>query len=222
MEAARHRSPPTISNWETDKDHWAPDVILRASVPSASGGNHNGKLIVDKSSGRRKVCNVLLRRRQIEHRAPLRRHSRCRQANGAVRTKQDASVVSPRPRWRSIDPAGFKDKDGSQYVVFKVDGNTIGHGGICNNGIEPLIPTPILPQKVAKDGVRPIGDAVQILDRNTADNDGPLVEAPNLILHGDTYFLFYSTHYFFDPKYDVRWATVSSITSPYNKRMSRW
>jgi beta-xylosidase len=120
----------------------------------------------------------------------------------------------------SIDPAGpagFKDKDGSQYVVFKVDGNTIGHGGICNNGIEPLIPTPILLQKVAKDGVTPIGDAVQILDRNTADNDGPLVEAPNLTLQGDTYFLFYSTHCFFDPKYGVRWATASSITGPYNK-----
>lgn len=120
-------------------------------------------------------------------------------------------------RGGSIDPAGFKDKDGSRYVVFKVDGNSVGHGGDCNNGVEPLVSTPILLQKVAADGVTPIGDAVQILDRNTADGDGPLVEAPNLILHGDMYFLFYSTHCFTDPAYDVRYATAKSITGPYTK-----
>jgi beta-xylosidase len=117
----------------------------------------------------------------------------------------------------SIDPAGFLDKDGTRYVVFKVDGNSIGNGGDCNNGVEPLVATPILLQRLADDAVTPVGDAVQILDRSTADNDGPLVEAPNLILHGDTYFLFYSTHCFTDPKYDVRWATASSITGPYTK-----
>jgi beta-xylosidase len=115
----------------------------------------------------------------------------------------------------SIDPAGFVDKDGSRYVIFKVDGNSIGHGGDCNNGITPLVPTPILLQKVEDDGFTLIGDAVPILDRG--DSDGPLVEAPNLILHGDTYFLFYSTHCFTDTKYDVRWATSKSITGPYIK-----
>ena len=117
----------------------------------------------------------------------------------------------------SIDPAGFKDSDGSRYVVFKVDGNSIGHGGDCNNGVEPLVPTPIMLQKVAADGVTPLGDAVQILDRNTADGDGPLVEAPSLVLKDGIYYLFYSTHCFTDPTYDVRWATATSITGPYQK-----
>ena len=121
-------------------------------------------------------------------------------------------------RGGSIDPAGFLDKDGSRYVVFKVDGNSIGHGGDCNNGVEPKVGTPILLQKVAEDGFTPIGDAVQILDRSDADGDGPLVEAPNLILHGDTYFLFYSTHCFTDPNYDVRYATAPSVTGPFTKR----
>lgn len=71
-------------------------------------------------------------------------------------------------------------------------------------------------QKVAKDGFTPVGDAVLILDRD--DSDGPLVEAPNLVLHGDTYFLFYSTHCFTDPKYDVRWATSKSVTGPFEKK----
>lgn len=115
----------------------------------------------------------------------------------------------------SIDPAGFVDKDGTRYVIFKIDGNSIGHGGDCNNGITPMVPTPILLQRVEDDGFTLIGDAVPILDRD--DSDGPLVEAPNLILHGDTYFLFYSTHCFTDSEYDVRWATSKSITGPYIK-----
>ena len=31
----------------------------------------------------------------------------------------------------AIDAAGFIDADGSRYVVYKVDGNSNGHGGIC-------------------------------------------------------------------------------------------
>ncbi|KAJ6086579.1 hypothetical protein N7467_005493 [Penicillium canescens] len=186
---------PTLSSWETDRDHWAPDVVLRddgkyvmyySGEAKSNVGHHCvGTAVADKPAGPYVPSNT-----------PLS----CRLDRGG-----------------SIDPAGFKDKDGSRYVVFKVDGNSVGHGGDCNNGIEPLVGTPILLQKVAADGVTPIGDAVQILDRSTADNDGPLVEAPNLILHGDTYFLFYSTHCFTDPKYDMRWATASSITGPYTK-----
>lgn len=115
----------------------------------------------------------------------------------------------------SIDPSGFTDQDGSQYVVFKVDGNSIGNGGDCNNGIPPLAPTPILLQQVAEDGFTLVGDAVQILDRD--GSDGPLVEAPNLIFHEGTYFLFYSTHCFSDPKYDVRYATATDVRGPYKK-----
>lgn len=120
----------------------------------------------------------------------------------------------------SIDPAGFLDKDGSRYVVFKVDGNSVGHGGDCNNGVEPKVGTPLTLQKVQEDGFTPIGDAVSLLDRSDADGDGPLLEAPSLVLHGDTYFLFYSTHCFTDPKYDVRYATSKSITGPYKKQGS--
>ncbi|KAJ5371671.1 Glycoside hydrolase family 43 [Penicillium concentricum] len=186
---------PTLSTWETENDHWAPDVVMR----------DDGKYVMYYSG---------------EAKSNLRHHC----VGTAVADKPTGPYVpSNKPlscrldRGGSIDPAGFKDKDGSRYVVFKVDGNSVGHGGDCNNGVEPLVSTPVLLQKVAADGVTPIGDAVQILDRNTADGDGPLVEAPNLILHGDTYFLFYSTHCFTDPAYDVRWATSKSITGPYTK-----
>jgi hypothetical protein len=101
----------------------------------------------------------------------------------------------------SIDPAGFVDKGSTCYVIFKIDGNSIGHGGDCNNSITPMVPTPILLQRVEDNGFTLIRDAVPILDCD--DSDGPLVEAPNLILHSDTYFLFYSTHCSTDSKYDM-------------------
>ena len=115
----------------------------------------------------------------------------------------------------SIDPAGFLDQDGTRYVLFKLDGNSIGNGGDCNNGIPPIKPTPILLQRVAEDGFTPVGDAVEILDRD--DSDGPLVEAPYLVFQDGIYYLFYSTHCFTDPKYDVRYATATNITGPYTK-----
>ncbi|KAJ5781262.1 Glycoside hydrolase family 43 [Penicillium paradoxum] len=186
---------PTISSWETENDHWAPDVVMRK----------DGKYVMyysgeAKSNLRHHCVGTAVADNPTGPYVPSEKPLSCRLDQGG-----------------SIDPAGFLDKDGSRYVVFKVDGNSIGNGGDCNNGVEPLVSTPILLQKVADDGITPVGDAVQILDRNTADGDGPLVEAPNLILHGDTYFLFYSTHCFTDPKYDVRWATAESITGPYTK-----
>lgn len=120
----------------------------------------------------------------------------------------------------AIDASGFLDQDGTRYVAYKIDGNSIGHGGNCNNGVAPLVATPIMLQKVADDAVTPVGDPVQILDRD--DSDGPLVEAPYLILHEGVYILFYSTHCYTDPAYDVRYATAPSVYGPYTKTDVSW
>lgn len=57
---------------------------------------------------------------------------------------------------------------------------------------------------------------MQILDRS--DEDGPLVEAPNLIqLANGTYVLFYSNHCFTSPDYSVRYATGDAVTGPFTK-----
>ena len=129
----------------------------------------------------------------------------------------DEPLVCDLDKGGAIDPAGFQDEDGTYYVTYKVNGNNIGHGGDCNNGVEPLVPTPLMLQKLAKDAVTPVGDPVQILDRNTDDGDGPLVEAPSLVASSGTYYLFYSTHCFNEDSYDARYATSSSITGPYTK-----
>ena len=73
-------------------------------------------------------------------------------------------------------------------------------------------------QAVEADGVTPSGDATQILDRDAAD--GPLVEAPDLILVDGTYYLFFSSNCYNGPDYDTSYATASAVGGPYTKASS--
>ncbi|KAI2641518.1 glycoside hydrolase family 43 protein [Hypomontagnella submonticulosa] len=116
----------------------------------------------------------------------------------------------------AIDPSGFEDEDGTRYVLYKVDGNSIGHGGSCGNTVKPIAPTPIMLQEVADDGVTQIGDAVQIFDRS--DDDGPLVEAPSLLRTGTgLYILFFSSGCYLEPSYNVNYATSTALKGPYQR-----
>ena len=117
----------------------------------------------------------------------------------------------------AIDADGFFDPfTGSRYVVYKVDGNSLGHGGACKNGVEPLVPTPIYLQEVEEDGVTTIGEPVSILDRT--DDDGPLVEAPSMHVSNEgVYFLFFSSNCYTTTKYDVKYATATNISGPYTR-----
>ena len=117
----------------------------------------------------------------------------------------------------AIDPAGFADSDGKLYVVYKIDGNSLGGGGTCGNGNEEYS-TPIMLQEVNSDGVTANGDPTQILDRG--DADGPLIEAPDLILKDGTYYLFFSSNCYNGPDYDTSYATATAVGGPYTKASS--
>lgn len=48
------------------------------------------------------------------------------------------ALICPLSQGGAIDASGYND-NGNQYIVYKVDGNSIGHGGACgNNGMAPL------------------------------------------------------------------------------------
>ncbi|KAI9879909.1 MAG: hypothetical protein M1830_006576 [Pleopsidium flavum] len=115
----------------------------------------------------------------------------------------------------AVDPAGFQDSDGKLYVVYKVDGNSKGHGGACGNTVKPIQATPIMLQGLRDDGVTPVGEAKQILDRS--DADGPLVEAPNIVKRDNMYYLFFSSQCTTDPNYDTSYATSKELCGPYKK-----
>ena len=118
----------------------------------------------------------------------------------------------------AIDPEGFQDPSNNKhYVLYKVDGNSLGHGGSCGNTVAPIMPTPIMLQEVSPhDGITPIGAPVKVLDRDVLD--GPLIEAPALHRSAEgIYFLFYSSNCFTTPLYDVAYATAPEIHGPYTR-----
>jgi len=123
--------------------------------------------------------------------------------------------ICPLKQGGAIDISGFYDRSTNRrYVVYKVDGNSIGHGGECGNTVKPIVPTPILMQRVdANNGYGLIGTPLQILTNTPAD--GPYVEAPALNYMGGKYVLFYSPQCYTTPKYDVSYAIADSITGPY-------
>ena len=130
-------------------------------------------------------------------------------------------VVCPVDKGGAIDPAGFVDPaSGRRYLVYKVDGNALGEGGECNNGVEPVQGTPIVLQEVeAGDGVSLRGEGVEVLDRDEGD-DGPLVEAPDLMaVGGGRYVLFYSNHCWDGPGYSVNYAVAEggNVSGPYER-----
>lgn len=87
------------------------------------------------------------------------------------------SLVCPYTQGGAIDPYGFVGRAGTPWLLYKVDGNSIGAGGPCSNMEAPQKPTPIMLQKMQSDGITLDGEPIQLLDRT--DADGPLVSQPS-------------------------------------------
>jgi beta-xylosidase len=137
--------------------------------------------------------------------------------DGSYYSMSDTPLACDLSQGGSIDASHFLDVDGKHYVMWKIDGNSLGHGGACGNTVSPIVSTPIMLQQVdGNDGITKIGDAVQIL--TNGQYDGPLVEAPSMMrTSGGTYVLFFSSQCYTDANYDTSYATASSVTGPYTK-----
>ncbi len=130
-------------------------------------------------------------------------------------TPSNTPLVCPLDQGGAIDSAGYVDDDGNVYVVYKIDGNSLGGGGACGNG-DGSHATPIMLQQVsASDGITHIGSPTQILDRGPYD--GPLIEAPSLVKSNGVYVLFFSSNCYNGPSYDTSYATATNIAGPYTK-----
>lgn len=126
--------------------------------------------------------------------------------------------ICPTKQGGAIDPAGFYDRrTNRRYIVYKVDGNAIGHGGECGNTVKPIVPTPILIQQVnVNNGFQKVGPPLQILTNER--DDGPYVEAPALNYMNGKYVLFYSPQCYTTPRYSVSYAISDSISGPYRRK----
>ena len=137
--------------------------------------------------------------------------------NGPYVDRSSAPWICPLEKAGAIDPAGYQNRDGTRWIVYKIDGNAIGHGGECGNTKKPIIPTPIMLQQVnARDGRTKIGAPIEIL-RNIP-SDGPYVEAPSLSFLDGKYILFFSPQCFVSPKYKVEYAISNNIKGPYKRQ----
>ena len=133
-------------------------------------------------------------------------------------TALSTPLACPLSQGGAIDIAGFHDAgSGQRYVLYKIDGNSIGHGGECYNTVAPIVPTPIMLQAVASDGVTLQGAPAQILD-NAGVQDSGIVEAPSLIrTSAGLYVLFFSTGCYSTSAYDVEYAVADEIQGPYTR-----
>lgn len=141
---------PTAGEWSNGKDVWAPDV--------------------------RKVGSKYVLYYTARHAQQTNQHCVGTATSDTVLgpyTPQASPIACPLSAGGAIDPAGFTDTDGTHYVVYKVDGNSVGNGGSCGNTEAPIVPTPLMLLELKDDGITPVGNPTQLLDRGSAD--GPLI-----------------------------------------------
>ena len=118
-----------------------------------------------------------------------------------------------------IDASGYDDgKD--RWIVWKVDGNSLGGATTCQGGTPSgsYKPTPIKIQRMARDALTLLDGSKTILDNWGASNNG-VVEAPALYKIGDgNFILFYSAHCYSSDDYDIEYAFSSTIDGTYENR----
>lgn len=75
-------------------------------------------------------------------------------------------------------------------------------------------------QRMSPDGLTPLSNSppIELLDRDSSEGDGPLIEAPSLVKVGATYALFYSSGCTRNADYNVKVATAPSIEGPWTRR----
>ncbi|KAF2674000.1 glycoside hydrolase family 43 protein [Microthyrium microscopicum] len=192
---------------------WAPDIIERP----------DGTFVLYFSatvSGTSHHCVGVATSKEIE--GPYQADARplaCPDPLGSGRSINPSPYFTSPGRGGAIDASGFKDVNGSLFVLFKVDGNSLGIAdGQCNNGGDESqkVPTPIMVVPVQDDGFTPKSSAIQILDRGP--EDGPLIEAPSLYITSDgSYNLLYSSNCYLSASYSIKFASASSVTGSYTK-----
>ena len=107
-------------------------------------------------------------------------------------------------RGGSIDPSPFIDDDGTAYLFWKSDENAVHK------------PPNLWGQQLTAGGLDLVGEPVQLLRQDRAWEE-PLIEAPAVVRHGGTCYLFYSANWWESERYGIGFATATSPLGPYRK-----
>ena len=108
----------------------------------------------------------------------------------------------------SIDPNPFRAQDGSLYLYWKNDGNCCGQ------------PVHLWGQRLSADGGRLVGRPVALMTNDQAWQ-GNLVEAPEMVVHGRAFVLFYSANDYASPLYGIGYASCRAPLGPCTDRSTK-
>ena len=101
----------------------------------------------------------------------------------------------------SIDPSPLESADGSVYLYWKNDGNCCG------------LPVTLWGQQMDRTAGKLTGQPAALLS-NTQTWQGNLVEAPEMVPHNGSYYLFYAANDYGSDRYAEGYATCSAPLGP--------
>lgn len=116
-------------------------------------------------------------------------------------------LVCQTRRGGSIDPSPFVDADGTPWLLWKSEGTLLGE------------PTRIWVQALSDDGLRRVGNPVQLLERAMPWEE-PIIEGPSMALIGGRHHLFYSGNRWETARYAVGHALCETVTGPCRRTSS--
>ena len=176
---------PTLPNWASG-DTWAPEVI------ATSGGfvMYYSARVYDqpRSSGDNALCVT---------------HAVSDTPEGPFVDDSAEPLVCPVELGGAIDAFPVRDEDGTLYLIWKNDGNCCGQR------------TEFWAQPLTEDGLELTGEATNLGVRDDAPWEGRVIEAPSILLHEGTYYLFFSANSYAGADYAVGYATADNLLGPY-------
>ncbi len=122
-------------------------------------------------------------------------------------------LICDLPQGGNIYPNLFRDPVNQKYyLVYKVDGNAIGHGGACGNTQGKIAPTPMYLQELsARDLTTKIGEPVFLASNLDPEGslkfDGPNTERPSIAFRNGTYYLLYNAQCYAELKYRIDYVS---------------
>jgi beta-xylosidase len=135
---------------------------------------------------------------------------------GPYDSVSDSPLACPTNEGGAIDASAFRDANGTRFMLYKIDGNSIGNGGRCNNDVEPQRDTWLVLQQIASNGWTLVGEGKRILNRDPID--GPLIEGPSLVRYpGPKYVLHFSSNCYTDEHYSSSYAVADSLDGNFYK-----
>ena len=195
-------SPQIALRTSTDREHWSPITDALPVLPPWAAPGFTWAPDV------RKVGDVYV----MYFTAMVRDRPTQTECIGTATSKSPAEPFTPNAdqlvcqldHLGSIDPRTFVDVDGTLWLHWKSDENADTRG---------TSHTWIYAQRLRDDGLHLGGPRSTIL---TADQpwEGRIVEAPQMVLAGDHYWLFYSGNWFNQPLYAIGAAACSGPAGP--------